>query len=338
MADLLSFRCKNCGASVSFDTDSQKMKCPHCDSLFSVYDFKDSKTVWQQEEADSIQLFECSTCGGHIGLDSTSTSVFCPYCDGTAVVRERLTGKSRPEYIIPFKVDKSQAILRFKKHLKSQKLLPKLFKSDAKIRECKGIYVPFWVFSTKAEIASTITVYTGNKYESTVCLTCKVKAPVKHLPIDCCEKIPNEITESLEPFDFGNAVRFEPGYLAGYFADMHDTDKDECIKHATTRITKGIRKKITEQVTRRYGTIQKFDEFAPHFYDSHAIYAFYPVWMINVSWKKRRYTFAVNGQTGKFAGNLPCSYKQLFSLFFKIFGTIFGIGCALMLIASVIMK
>ena len=34
-------------------------------------------------------------------------------------------------------------------------------------------------------------------------------------------------------------------------------------------------------------------------------YALYPVWLLNTTWNGNKYTFAMNGQTGKFVGNLP---------------------------------
>ncbi|MBP3372641.1 MAG: hypothetical protein J6L88_08970, partial [Clostridia bacterium] len=34
-------------------------------------------------------------------------------------------------------------------------------------------------------------------------------------------------------------------------------------------------------------------------------YALYPVWILNTKWKDQLYTFAMNGQTGKFVGDLP---------------------------------
>ena len=34
-------------------------------------------------------------------------------------------------------------------------------------------------------------------------------------------------------------------------------------------------------------------------------YALYPVWILQTKWKGDNYIFAMNGQTGKFVGNLP---------------------------------
>ena len=36
-----------------------------------------------------------------------------------------------------------------------------------------------------------------------------------------------------------------------------------------------------------------------------AKYALYPVWLLNTTWNGKKYTFAMNGQTGKFVGDLP---------------------------------
>ena len=34
-------------------------------------------------------------------------------------------------------------------------------------------------------------------------------------------------------------------------------------------------------------------------------YAMYPVWLLNAKWNDQTFLFAMNGQTGKFVGNLP---------------------------------
>ena len=36
-----------------------------------------------------------------------------------------------------------------------------------------------------------------------------------------------------------------------------------------------------------------------------AHYALYPVWLLNTTFEGKTYTFAMNGQTGKFVGDLP---------------------------------
>ena len=46
-----------------------------------------------------------------------------------------------------------------------------------------------------------------------------------------------------------------------------------------------------------------------------AKYALFPVWLLNTSYHGKTYTFAMNGQTGRFIGNLPISKSKLAGLF-----------------------
>ena len=52
-------------------------------------------------------------------------------------------------------------------------------------------------------------------------------------------------------------------------------------------------------------------------------YALYPVWILNTSWNGEKFTFAVNGQTGKIVGNLPLD-KSAFWKWVGILTAAFG--------------
>jgi hypothetical protein len=42
-------------------------------------------------------------------------------------------------------------------------------------------------------------------------------------------------------------------------------------------------------------------------------YALLPVWMLSTQWNGNSYIFAMNGQTGKFVGDLPVSLGRYFA-------------------------
>ena len=44
-------------------------------------------------------------------------------------------------------------------------------------------------------------------------------------------------------------------------------------------------------------------------HDGSAKYALYPVWILNTTWNGKQYRFAMNGQNGKFVGDLPVDKK-----------------------------
>ena len=47
-------------------------------------------------------------------------------------------------------------------------------------------------------------------------------------------------------------------------------------------------------------------------------YALLPVWMLNTKFKDKNYLFAMNGQTGKFIGELPVDKGRLWALFASV--------------------
>ena len=48
--------------------------------------------------------------------------------------------------------------------------------------------------------------------------------------------------------------------------------------------------------------------------DGDVKYALLPVWLLNTKWNGQDYHFAMNGQTGKFVGNLPIDKGKEFKL------------------------
>ena len=169
MADLQNYKCPACGGAIAFDSNIQKMKCPFCDNEFEMETLKafdeDLKNEapddmnwnttagedWAEEEADGMSVYVCQSCGGEIVVDDTTAATACPFCDNPVVVMGRLTGALKPNYVIPFKLDKKAAKEGLYNHLKGKKLLPKVFKDKNHIDEIKGLYVPFWLFDADAD-------------------------------------------------------------------------------------------------------------------------------------------------------------------------------------------
>lgn len=109
--------------------------------------------------------------------------------------------------------------------------------------------------------------------------------------------------ESVEPFNCGEAVDFQTAYLAGYLADKYDVTEEESIDRANERVKKSTEQAFAETVI-GYDTVAA-ENISVQFHGGKAKYALYPVWLLNTTWNGNKYTFAMNGQTGKFVGDLP---------------------------------
>lgn len=349
MANLLEYKCPACGGAIRFDSGIQKMKCPFCDTEFEMETLKafdkelkneapdeiNWKTTageqWAEGETDNMTVYVCKSCGGEIVVDGTTSATACPFCDNPVVVMGRLKGALRPNYIIPFKLDKKAAKEGLYNHLKGKKLLPKVFKDKNHIDEIKGIYVPFWLFDADAHAnirykASKVSYYSDSDYNYTKTSYYAVRrsgeVKFEKIPVDGSKKMDDDLMESIEPYDFKEAVDFQTAYLAGYLADKYDVDESSSVARANERIKESVEEEFRSTV-QGYSTVVP-ENTSIRIKNGEAKYALYPVWVLNTTWNGNKYTFAMNGQTGKFVGNLPMDKGA----FWKYFSIISVIGAA----------
>ena len=330
MQTLQEYKCPCCGGAIGFDSSLQKMKCPYCDTEFEIDTLKNydaelqgdqqdqmewetaAGSDWQEGETDGLLSYVCKSCGGEIVGDANLAATACPFCGNPVVMMGQFSGALKPDLVIPFKLDKKAAKAGLMKHLSGKWLLPKIFKDQNHIDEIKGIYVPFWLFDTEVDAqiryrATRVRTWSDGDYDYTetgyymahrggsICF--------EHVPVDGSSKMADDLMESIEPYEFSEAVDFRTAYLAGYLADKYDVTAEESVDRANKRV-----KLSTEDAFA--GTVQGYtsvttENSSVQFHGGKARYALYPVWLLNTTWNGNKYTFAMNGQTGKFVGDLP---------------------------------
>ena len=323
------------------------MKCPYCDTEFDVESIKsylDDTTNpqqddmnweksaggdWQTDELTGLRTYVCESCGGEIGGDENTAATACPFCDNPVVMKGQFAGALRPDLVIPFKLDKKAAKEALKKHYSGKKLLPKVFKDENHIDEVKGIYVPFWLFDAEAHgnmtyKATRVRSWSDSEYYHTQTMHYHVvragSMPYKNVPVDGSSKLDDQLMESIEPFDMKDAVDFKTAYLAGYLADKYDVDAEASITRANARIKSSTEEAFRSTVS-GYSTVVR-ESSSVQLKNSSSKYALYPVWLLNTTWRGQKYTFAMNGQTGKMVGALPVDKGAMWRWFFSVFGLV----------------
>ncbi|MEG0661819.1 MAG: hypothetical protein RR472_00925, partial [Anaerovoracaceae bacterium] len=308
MRDGMTYKCPCCGGGITFDSKTQNMKCPYCDTEFDVetlkaYDdelnsAKEADMTWevqsdsQWESAEGMGVYSCQSCGGEVVGDEHTAATSCPFCGNPIVMTGNLSGILRPDWVIPFKLDKAAAKEALGKHLKGKKLLPKVFKSENHIDEVKGVYVPFWLFDAEADAdirykATRIRHWQDSDYDyeetSHYLVTREGELAFDQVPVDGSSKMADDLMESIEPFDFNEAVDFQTAYLAGYVADKYDVDADESIERANDRVKNSTEDAFAETVV-GFNTVLVEDSNI-RLSNGKVSYALLPVWMLNTTWK-----------------------------------------------------
>ncbi|MBR6530216.1 MAG: hypothetical protein IKT43_02245 [Clostridia bacterium] len=330
MAELREFKCPNCDGAIEFDSNLQKMKCPYCDAEFEMESLKaydeelasmpeenmtwDTKAggEWQEGEAENLRVYTCNTCGGEIVADETTGASECPFCGNPVIMKGQFAGALKPNLVIPFKVDKKAAIAALQKHYKGKLLLPKVFKDENHIKEVKGLYVPVWLFDTDADAhvryrATRVRHWSSGNYEYTKTSFYSVTRAggigFENVPVDGSSKMDDTLMESIEPYHIEDAVDFQTAYLSGFLADKYDVDAEASIDRANERIRTSTSQAFASTV-HGYTTVTPVSTNI-NLQNGRSRYALYPVWILNTRWKDQNFTFAINGQTGKTAGDLP---------------------------------
>lgn len=358
MAEVLDFKCPQCGGQLEFDAKTQNLKCPYCDSVFSPEYLRhqdaglaggtpDTAQPQQQDPEwgvvsepweSELNVYICNSCGGEIISDENTISTACPYCGNPVVLAGRVSGVLKPDYVIPFKLDKKDAKAKMKRFVESKKFAPSLFKSENKLKEIKGIYVPYWLFDSEVEasinfVGTHVRHWSDSDYNYTETSFFDVyragSMRFENVPVDGSTKMPDDLMESLEPFDFKEALDFQTAYLSGYLADKYDVPVESCMPRADER-TGDSAESVLRSTVNNYATLTTKTRKIQR-KEGRSKYALYPVWILNTMYQGKKYTFAMNGQTGKFIGNLPISKKKVAALFSAVAAAsgavVFGLGC-----------
>lgn len=330
MAVLQEFKCPCCDGVIEFDSGSQKMKCPYCDTELEVEtlisyneELKQNQSdemhwegspgqEWTEDEATGLRSYVCRSCAGEILADATTGATECPFCGNPVVMNSQFAGALRPDLVIPFKLDKNAAKEALRRHYSGKRLLPKVFKDENHIDEIKGVYVPFWLFEADADAhirykATRLRHWSDSNYNYTETRHYAVirggRLGFNWVPVDGSTKMEDALMESIEPFDVSDAVDFNTAYLAGYLADKYDVTVQQSEGRANERV-----RNTTEGAFA--ATVMGYSSVVPvstniRLQNGKAKYALYPVWLLNTTWNGKKYTFAMNGQTGRMAGDLP---------------------------------
>jgi DNA-directed RNA polymerase subunit RPC12/RpoP len=353
MADQLSnYKCPNCGGPLRFDPKEQKLKCEYCDSLFTQEEveqfyrpseiaaaaegtdtrWETDTNEWSSEEAAHLRAYNCPSCGAQLIADENTAVTVCPYCNNPTVVAGQFVSK-KPQFVLPFQLDKDKAVEILTEFYKGKPLLPHAFKSHNHIQEVKGVYVPFWLYNgvmdadmtfraervaqfTRGDEIITETSHYNIVRSGTVTFS--------GVPADASSKMPDEYMDAIEPFDFTKLKDFDTMYLAGYMADSYDVDEIKDRERADRRMNASTTAAISSTVVGYTGVVPISTRIQR--VDGAAAYAFLPVWLLSTQWNGKNYLFAVNGQSGKIVGDMPTDTSLLIRYWLIITMTLFVIA------------
>lgn len=322
----LDNKCPACGANITFNPKNQKWDCKYCGSKFSLKEMQKYKNASSEEEnkiipsnntSEDLDIYHCKNCGAEVMADKQTTATFCLYCGSSAILKERINSGKKPSQIIPFKKVKEDAIEAFKGIHKGRPLMPKFFNNKENIQKITGVYIPFWSYDLKAEgdisfTSKDITTWSDSNYhyEKTDTYLSKKNGYLEFekVLVDGSSRFDDDLMDSVEPFDYRDLVEYNHAYLSGFLAEKYDVDSKKAIERAESRVMNTAVSEIESTVTHQSSMVTDNHLKISKIKDD---YILLPVFMVNIKYKDKIYTFAMNGQTGEIVGNIPLDKKRV---------------------------
>lgn len=329
-------QCPSCGAVMRFEPKNHCLKCDYCDSnkkldldRFARRREYNEDTELYFENWGEIKHFRCSSCGAVSVLPDFEMSPECPFCNsGNLICEEDIKGLS-PTGILPFKINKEDAGLKYKDFIKSKYLAPSKLRKNFKVASIKGIYIPTFCFTS-----DTFSSYSGRlgKYYYVTVGSGKNRHTVRktryynvsgskdmsfeNLQYEVSSHIDQKNLYKLGFYDVENALEYENSYLAGFSSERYTESLDK----TWTRAQNDMREKIKGSILSEYNAdVVDYINIDTAFSNKRYQYLLVPVWKCSYDYKQKKYDFFINGRNGKAAGKAPYSPLKIAFLALSIF-------------------
>lgn len=317
--------CDACGAPV----ESGDRFCPACGCPAATADIPVAEVV---EEPAQGHL-RCQNCGCELATTSAQRSFICPFCDSAYVAEYApdQTGRQRPEFIIGFAVTPEQAAQAFHDWIQANAWFrPGDLKTAQLAERLRGIYLPFWSFSTLAESVwqavigehwyRTETYTTRDDKGNSVTRTRRVQEtewwPLagRHHQyhsgylVTGSRGLSQADALRLQPYQLPALKRYAPYYLAGWLCEEYSISREEawqiCEREFAQREQQGTAAFLPGDTYRDLVVDTKFSHV-------NSDLCLLPVYLLSYRYQNRLYRFLVNGQTGRVSGDKPVSWWRI---------------------------
>lgn len=324
---LPAFRCPACGASATFSPETGALACDHCGASSPI---ESAGAVAEEDLAAALEartgeaesqdrvVFRCDGCGAETTLPEAVTAGECAFCGAPIVAAARSVKLVRPKAVLPFTIESSGALDRFREWVRRRWFAPRDFRRWARDPgTLAGTYVPCWTFD-----ARTVTDYVGqrgDRYTVTVGSGDKKRTETRvrwsmrwgTVPLDfddvlvlATDAVPPKLAERLEPWDLAALVPYADAYLSGFRALSYRLGLREAFASAKDRMAAAIRSAVRADIG---GDEQRVLRSETRWSGLTFKHVLLPVWICSYRYRKKTYRFLVNARTGEVQGERPWS-------------------------------
>ncbi|MEE3393127.1 MAG: hypothetical protein VZR00_06955, partial [Lachnospiraceae bacterium] len=285
---------------------------------------------YAEEDIELTGFFEeniyiCRSCGARIASSDNEAIAYCQFCGSESLIPDK--GRyPYPQAIVPFRISKDSCKAQYLKKVDGLPFLPKEYRSAAFLNSFNGFYIPYYMYQVNLDGDITYNCYydlqSNNDSDEDVFLNHNVIMNISGDALcesDASSGFPDDVSMSIGSFSYKGLKKFNPAYMAGFYADLPDVDpglyafdsENETVKAAVER-----GKVLAHTAAPGYTVTvpDNMNEFARNILKpkvTRHITAAFPVWFLTWKHGKRVAYSVVNGVSGKMVCDLPLDKRKM---------------------------
>ncbi|MDX2283389.1 MAG: zinc ribbon domain-containing protein [Bacteroidia bacterium] len=322
-------RCPECGTQMQYSGDRKQLVCPACGYARALG--KDADQV--QERALGINAsfegfirgmgieapeYACGSCKTvFLTLESGASS--CPCCGSDTLSASAAAGKLlQPHSLIPFTVPRSAAAGLLRKWFSTSRFLPQDI-TTATQASLRGVYLPcFLVDAFTRSTWKGMMGFSVMEMQKSGPVQKQVWEPTTGYYELLSQDVQVPVSQGLDgkrlaevfTYRLGDLVGFDPSYLKGWAVELYQKKETEGFSKASEAIDGQIRAEVPKRIT---ATSLKDLKITTERLALGFRVVLLPVWVAQYTYRKKRFQYLINGQTGDIAGDKPISFEKVYA-------------------------
>ena len=335
-----TYPCRQCGDSLVFDIQKQKLACPSCGFAADIdlsglaapieHDLRQTmnqmRTLLAANEAPHAtgeKEIVCQNCGGHTTFSGTLTAIRCPYC-ATPIQRDDIHDaptRLAVDGVLPFQVDEKTARTALEGWINGRWFAPTEFKKYKETGAFSSIYAAYFTYDAQTSTRYsgqrgdnyTVTVGSGeNQRTETRTSWSNVSGTVADA-FDDVTVLANDgfdpkRVKALEPWPTQGAAPFSPQFVAGHLCRTYDRDVEASFGEAQQEMEADIEATIRRDIGGDQQRIERKEVAWNLLTYKHVLL---PIWLLTVIYEQKPFQVFINGVTGEVQGQRPWSRVKI---------------------------
>jgi hypothetical protein len=333
------FSCPACGGEAEWNPARAALVCSYCgttspaeielaadgasvirehDLATALRNIPEDQRGWQAVRTS----VRCQSCQAISVLEPEKVSQACDFCGATALVPEHEQKQPfRPESLLPMQVTAGEARQALKTWLSSRFWAPSNLSKKALTDQARGLYIPYWTFDAKAR--ASWTAESGTHYYVTQNVGGKTQRVQKtrwsHASgnlehffddqlIAASRGVHGPLLHEVEPFDTTRLVPYSAHFLSGWVVERYQIDLVAAAASSRSRMESTLRDLCGRSVPGdTYRNLEVHSTYSGQTFK----HVLTPLWLLSYRYGQKSFQAAVNGDSGRVAGEHPLSWVKI---------------------------